>query len=147
MCTPFGRRVKISDMTRVLRVAQDRDVEKPEGETEAVLDPAHLKTLARYLSAADAHAVSIPAQRQQPKREAMFQITFQHVRVQPPLHGASLRKTEICAWVVRVWEPQPPEGQEPLEWIAVFHAADNVRERRLGGGAMVWLALAAGGFP
>ena len=117
MCTRFGRRVKISDMMRVLRVAQDRDVEKPEGETEAVLDPAHLKTLARYLLAADAHGVSIPAQRQQPKREAMLQITFQHVRVQPPLHGASLRKTEICAWVVRAWEPQPPEGQEPLEWI------------------------------
>ena len=101
----------------VLRVAQDRDVEKPQGEAEAVLDPAHLKTLARQLPAVDAHAVCIPARHQQPKREALLQITFQHVRVQPPLHGAHVRKTEICAWVVRVWEPQPPEGQEPLEWI------------------------------
>ena len=81
------------------------------------LDQKHLKTLARALPAVDAHVVSIAAQHHQPKREAMLQMNVQQVRVQPPLHGASLWKTEITAWVVRVWETQPPIGQEPLEWI------------------------------
>jgi hypothetical protein len=61
--------------------------------------------------------VSIPAQRQQPKREALLQMTFQQVQIQPPVNGAFLSKTEITAWVVRVWEANPPNGQEPLEWI------------------------------
>ena len=77
----------------------------------------HLKTLARALPRVDAHVVTIPAQRAQPKREALLQMSFREVHVQPPRNGACLRQTEICAWIVRVWEPQPPEGQEPLEWI------------------------------
>jgi hypothetical protein len=101
----------------VLRVAQDRDVELPEKDGEATLDQKHLKTLARALPAMDAHVVSIPAQHHQPRREALLQMSFQQVQIQPPLHGAYLRKTALTAWVVRVWEPSPPEGQEPLEWI------------------------------
>jgi hypothetical protein len=107
----------------------------------------HLKTLARALPRVDAHVVTIPAQRAQPKREALLQMSFREVHVQPPRNGACLRQTEICAWIVRVWEPQPPEGQEPLEWIAVFDAADHLHQRGVGGGAMVWLALAAGRLP
>ena len=101
----------------VLRVAQDRDVEIPQADASEALDEKHLKTLARALPAVDAHVVSIPAQHHQPKREAILQVNFQKVCVQPPVHGACLRKTEITAWVVRVWETHPPEGQEPLEWI------------------------------
>lgn len=61
--------------------------------------------------------VSIPAQHHQPKRDALLQVNVQKVHVQPPLHGACLQHTAITAWVVRVWEAQPPEGQESLEWI------------------------------
>ena len=101
----------------VLRVAQDRNVEISQEDVQAELDEGHLKTLARALPGVDAHLVSIPAQHAQPRREARLHINFQKVHVQPPVNGASLRKTEIAAWVVRVWESQPPEGQEPLEWI------------------------------
>ena len=65
-------------------------------------DEKHLKTLARALPAVDTHVMSIPAQHHQPKREAILHMNFQQVCVQPPLHGACLRKTEITAWVVRV---------------------------------------------
>lgn len=101
----------------VLRVAQDRDVEISEEDRDATLDQRHLKTLARSLPAVDAHVVTLAAQHQQPKRDALLQMSFQKVQIQPPLHGVCLRKTAIMAWVVRVWEPSPPEGQEPLEWI------------------------------
>jgi hypothetical protein len=41
------------------------------------------------------------------------------VRIQPPTNGAVLSKTEVKAWVIRVWEPEPPDGAEALEWILV----------------------------
>ena len=111
--SPFWQTCEELGYDFVLRVAQDRDVELPEEDAEVALDQKHLNTLARALPAVDAHVVSIAAQHHQPKREAMLQMNFQQVRVQPPLHGASLWKTEITAWVVRVWETQPPVGQEP----------------------------------
>jgi hypothetical protein len=39
------------------------------------------------------------------------------VHIQPPVNGVVLSKTEVKAWVVRVWEPEPPDGGEALEWI------------------------------
>src|SRR5450631_519058 len=41
----------------------------------------------------------------------------QKVQVQPPTDGVCLRKTALTAWVIRVWETHPPQGQEALEWI------------------------------
>ena len=37
------------------------------------------------------------------------------VRVRPPKH--SPRQLPIAAWVVRVWEPAPPPGVAPVEWL------------------------------
>jgi hypothetical protein len=91
----------------VLRVAQDRRVEGAQEAEQAKLGEGHLKSLARALPSVDAHLVTIPAQRAQPKREALLRMSFREVPIQPPRNGACLRQTEICAWVVRVWEPQP----------------------------------------
>lgn len=46
-----------------------------------------------------------------------------HVSASPVMIFAPKRKrgkhgnTPLAMWVVRVWEPHPPEGVEPLEWI------------------------------
>jgi hypothetical protein len=100
-----------------VRVAQDRVIEISPDDAPEDGDENYLKTLARALPATAAHFLSIPAHEHQPKREVFLQMSFQKVRVQPPLHGDYLRKTELTAWVVRVWETHPPQGQEPLEWI------------------------------
>jgi len=100
-----------------VRVAQDCVIEISPDDAPEDGDENYLKTLARALPATAAHFLSIPAHEHQPKRDVFLQMSFQKVRVQPPLHGDYLRKTELTAWVVRVWETHPPEGQEPLEWI------------------------------
>jgi hypothetical protein len=51
-------------------------------------------------------------------REAVVHVSAAPVIVSAPRcrrgnHG----KTPLPMWVVRVWEPNPPEGAEPLEWI------------------------------
>jgi len=45
------------------------------------------------------------------------------------MNGAVLSKTEVKAWVVRVWEPEPPDGADALEWILVTKVpVDNVED-------------------
>lgn len=41
----------------------------------------------------------VPAQRQRPARDALVHISWQEVRIQPPVNGAVLSKTEIKAWI------------------------------------------------
>lgn len=101
----------------VLRVAQDRVVEIAEEDAPEDLNEHYLKTLARALPATSAHFLSIPAHHHHPKREVFLQMSFQKVQVQPPTNGSCLQETALTAWVVRVWETHPPQGQDPLEWI------------------------------
>jgi Transposase DNA-binding len=103
----------------VVRVAQDRRVlvdEEPESED---LEVQRLKTLARSLPVQGGRVLHVPAQRQRPARDALVQISWQEVRIQPPVNGAMLSKTEVKAWIVHVWEPEPPQGVQALEWILV----------------------------
>jgi hypothetical protein len=79
----------------------------------------HLKSRARQLPGQDLRLFSLPATDTHPKREAVLMVSFEAVRIQPPLHNATLTKTELPLWVVRVWEPLPPTGVEPIEWLLV----------------------------
>ncbi len=101
----------------VIRVAQDRGVLGEE--TEASDDPSllHLKSRARQLPGQDLRRCCLPATDTHPRREAVLMISFEAVRIQPPIHNATLSKTELALWVVRVWEPLPPPGVEPIEWL------------------------------
>jgi hypothetical protein len=90
--------------------------EEPESEDPEV---QRLKTLARSLSPQGGRILPVPAQRQRPARDANVLISWQEVRIQPPTNGAALSKTEVKAWVVRVWEPKPLDGKEALEWILI----------------------------
>ena len=53
----------------------------------------------------------------QPAREAQLRIGFTATTLLSPRHGE--RYAPLPVWVVRVWEPEPPEGVEPLEWVLV----------------------------
>lgn len=103
----------------VVRVAQDRRVLLDEDKDTEDPEVQRLKTLARSLSAQGGRVLPVPAQRQRPARDAFVYISWQEVRIQPPMNGAALSKTEVKAWIIRVWEPEPPQGREPLEWILV----------------------------
>ena len=35
----------------------------------------------------------------------------------PPRHDPRQNKEPLTVWVIRVWEEQAPEGEEPLEWL------------------------------
>jgi hypothetical protein len=95
----------------LLRVAQDRSIED---EDEQI---GRLKESIRAKAAEQKKELELPASADRAARTATLSIAWQPVSIQPPQKGASLYGQPISAWVVRVWEENPPEGVEPLEWI------------------------------
>ncbi|HEY6406961.1 MAG TPA: IS4 family transposase [Ktedonobacteraceae bacterium] len=114
---PFWQACQQLGYDFTIRVAQDRGIAGKESEPSD--DPAllYLKSRARQLLAQDVRLLALPATAGSPARDAVVEVSFEAVRIQPPIHNTTLEKTELSLWVVRVWEPLPPAGVEPLEWI------------------------------
>lgn len=126
---PFWQACQKLGYDFTIRVAQNRGVRGKEGEITDDPELLHLKSRARQLPAQDIRLLSLPATPGHPARDAVVEVSFEEVRIQPPVHNATLEKTELTLWVVRVWEPLPPPDTEPLEWILltsvpVFTVAD-----------------------
>jgi hypothetical protein len=101
----------------VVRVMEDRGVFSQEDEGPADPKMDHLRQLARRLPAQAGRHLHMRAEHERKARDAWVLMGYQQVRIQPPVNGAWLQKTEMVASLIRVWEPAPPEGVEPLEWI------------------------------
>src|SRR5882762_6431215 len=112
----------------VTRVAQNRNVLIEEEEEQEDPTAHHLKTLARSLPAQGVMVMTVAAERGRPEREALVHISWSQVEILPPTDGTALRNESIKASLLRVWEPEPPEGIEPLEWILVTSVAVSTVE-------------------
>jgi hypothetical protein len=80
--------------------------------------------------------VDIPGRGGRPARTAAVRVAAAPVWVPAPT-GTPHRRSQpiIPAWVIRVWEPQPPAGiAEPLEWVLLCslpsQTLDELKERR-----------------
>jgi hypothetical protein len=124
----FWQRCEQLGYDHVTRVAQDRNVLIEEEDEPEDPTAAHLKTLARSLPAQGASVLTIAAQRGRPEREALVNISWLQVSLQAPTNGTALHPGSMKVSLVRVWEPEPPEGVEPLEWILVTSVAVNTAE-------------------
>jgi Transposase DNA-binding/Transposase Tn5 dimerisation domain len=97
----------------VVRAAQDRRVQCEE-ETEQI---GRLFDSIRAQPCCQKKVIDIPASADRPARSATLSLAWQPVSIQPPQRGASTTGQPVAAWVVRAWEENPVEGEEPLEWI------------------------------
>jgi hypothetical protein len=75
-------------------------------------------------------SVTVSAQSGQPARQAVVLAAASRVSVRAPRvpngeHGQEPR----AVWAVRVWEPEPPAGAEPLEWLLLTNQAVDTPER------------------
>lgn len=94
----------------LVRAAQDRCMETEDGTQDYVI------SFARRLPAQGERLTEVPARKRRPARTARVQISFSPITILPP-KGGPFRES-LSVWVVRVWEPEPPAGEdEPLEWI------------------------------
>jgi hypothetical protein len=97
----------------VIRLAQDRRCSP--GHAAAEPD-THLIQWARSLPACGETILTLRARPKRKARVATLCLAYSEVtlfepkiggRGAPPIHG----------WVVRVWEPDPPADEEPIEWV------------------------------
>ena len=70
--------------------------------------------------------VDLPAQDKRPARRAHLQVSFGCVAVRTPKPEPALR-----VWIVRVWEVEPPDGAEALEWLLTTSVAVETPEAAL----------------
>jgi hypothetical protein len=99
----------------LIRVCQDRTVFTAAERDQAV----HLMEYARTLASVGIDSVAIPARGGRPARTAAVCLAAAPVWVPAPA-GTKQRLSQpvLAAYVIRIWEPQPPAGlEEPLEWI------------------------------
>jgi hypothetical protein len=95
----------------------------------------HLLDFARSLPSQGTDTVDIPGRGGRPARTATVHLAAAPVWVGAPLETPKRRSQPIvAAWVVRIWEQDPPAGVEPLEWLLLCslptHTFEELKERR-----------------
>lgn len=113
---PYWATCRAHNKHFLIRVAQNRWVREQEE------DVAHkLIDYARWLPAVagSEHTISIPARKNQAARLAEVQMAWAGVQVASSSQASPAERAlpAFSAWVLRVWEPNPPKGVEGLEWI------------------------------
>lgn len=117
----------------VVRAAQDRCVDllveqadapvpprshhRPRAGQPAAAQPQHLFEVVRRWSAVGEQDLHLEASKQTKARVAHVVLSFGCLRLLPPDSQPSTDLRPLVVWVVRVWEPEPPEGVEALEWV------------------------------
>ena len=110
----------------VIRAAQDRCVEERVEQIAPALkrrkrkagDPPqqHLFETVRGWAASDEQELEVPAEHARQARTARVAMSYGQLRLLAPDKRENVLPS-LLVWVVRVWEVDPPEGVEPLEWV------------------------------
>jgi hypothetical protein len=105
----LGRKyVNRSKSNRSIRVGHD-------GKGEEKLLHDYLCTLPLQT---EQRKVTVGGRDGQPPREAVVRIAFAAVEVLPPKgHPGNYRKVALKVWAIRVFESNPPDGCEAVEWF------------------------------
>jgi hypothetical protein len=68
--------------------------------------------------------IEVASQKGKPGRAATVLIAWRQVTLQPPANGRGReRGVPLVVWAVRVWEPEPPEGVEAIDWLLLSNVA------------------------
>ena len=117
----------------VVRAAQDRCVDLLVEQADAPVPPRshhprragqaaeakpqHLFEVGEGWEAQGQQELHLEASKQAKARVAHVVISFGCLRLLPPQNQPAGELRPLVVWVVRVWEPEPPEGVEGLEWV------------------------------
>jgi hypothetical protein len=58
-----------------------------------------------------------PARHGRQARSTQLQLAFGQMTLLPPRHEPRASKEPLTVWVIRVWEEQARDAEEPLEWL------------------------------
>lgn len=78
----------------------------------------------------DSYPIDVSGNNGRKPRKAVVNISYGLVTIAPPGKLSGEYENEpLFMWAVRVWEPHPPAGEEPLEWILLTNVpVENVEQ-------------------
>jgi hypothetical protein len=96
----------------VVPATQDRRVQTQQGSLRLLFEQV------RSPPSEERRPFELSARHGHPARSTTVHVSWTHLERLPPRHAPGLNKLPaLPVWVVRVWEEEAPEGEEPLEWI------------------------------
>lgn len=120
---PFFRRCLSTQTHFLVRAAQNRRVQ---AEAQAI---GHLLDRVRAWQSQDQRPFAVPASHGRQARQTTLQLSFGPATLLPPWNDPRGSKEPVPVWVVRVWECEPPAGEEALEWILVTSLSTETCEQ------------------
>jgi hypothetical protein len=99
----------------VIRSRHDRQIQPGH---EGDLPRRPLRVFVRGLKSQGTREVQVSAGEERKARTAVAHVAFAPLRIIPPKQKRGNHGDQpLRLWVVREWEPDPPAGEEPLEWV------------------------------
>ena len=138
---PFMYLCRENQTEFLIRAAQDRCVDLLVEQAEEPVPPRshhkgaasapvqHLFEVVQTWPAQAHSTVEIQATQKHKARTAKVQIAWQPLRLLPPKAQENKGWHPLVVWVIPVWEPDPPEGVEPLEWVLLSSLPTETREQ------------------
>src|SRR2546423_3755939 len=108
---PFFQACQATQTHFLVRAAQNRRVQESEDEISSSL------TQARSWPSQASRPFEVPARHGRQARSTQLQLACGQMTLLPPRNEPRASKEPLTVWVIRVWEEQAPEGEEPLEWV------------------------------
>jgi hypothetical protein len=79
--------------------------------------PQHLFDVVRSWPSQGEQTLTLDGNQKRPQREATLNISYGSLRLWEPSGEYGKGECPMVVSVVRTWEPNPPEGAKPLEWL------------------------------
>jgi len=136
---PFFQACQAMQTHFLVRAAQNRRVQKSEDEISYSL------TQARSWPSQASRPFEVPARHGHPGRSTQLQLSFGQLTLLPPRHEPRASKEPLTVWVIRVWEEQAPEGEEPLEWLLMTSVPTSTLEQAWERVGVVGTGISVGG--
>ncbi len=120
---PFFQACQATQTHFLVRAAQNRRVQENEEEITYSL------TRTRAFPSQASRPFEVPARHGRKGRSTQLQLSFGQMTLLPPRNEPRAGKDPVTVWVIRVWEEQAPEGEEPLEWILLTSVPTTTLEQ------------------
>jgi hypothetical protein len=112
----------------VIRAQHDRTAAAGHGDTAG--KPALLHALLRDAPTLGTKSVEVQVRHDRVARTANLRIAAAAVTIHPPhVRKGNFDRVVLPIYAIRVWEPRPPRGAEPLEWILLTNLPGTDLER------------------
>jgi hypothetical protein len=108
---PFFQACQQTQTHFVVRAAQNRRVQGQDAASSYSLAQA------RSWASQASRPFELTARHGRPGRSTHLQLACGPMTLLPPRWEPRAGKEPLAVWVIRVWEDQAPEGEEPLEWL------------------------------